>query len=174
MVPAMHLVYDYKLFRPACPILQAVLGGDQGIANRFDSDTWLTEPTEHMSLIEVTETELLHIVLGTEIMWRQAHPPEETDDPRLDGAKWHRVIGSGPNEGGVVAVFRMIFNDRICFGAPGDMTGFNRAFCFPRSPGCHVAIAAAKEWDGTGDPPGPWIKESGTERHRNPQATEEE
>lgn len=58
----MKIVFDTKLRRPACAILQAVLGGDQGIANRFSSETWLISPTPDMSCYEVTEGQLTQLV----------------------------------------------------------------------------------------------------------------
>lgn len=68
------------------------------------------------------------------------------------------------DDGLELTVYRMIFNDRICVGEPGAPT-YERAFCFPQD---GSAIVAAERWDGEGDPPGPWIKESGTDRYRVP------
>lgn len=62
----------------------------------------------------------------------------------------------------IVVVYRFIYNDRVCFGRKDDPWGHDRAFCFPQD---GSAFTAATEWDGTGDPPGPWIKEVGTDRY---------
>lgn len=58
----MNVVFDAKRMRPACALLQAILGGDQGIANAFDSDTWLTASTPDMRLYRVTPDELRKLV----------------------------------------------------------------------------------------------------------------
>lgn len=68
-----------------------------------------------------------------------------------------RDVGDGYE----LIVYRLLFNDRICWGRRDDM-GYERAFCY-RQDGS--ALVAAQTWDGTGDPPGPWIKEVGTERY---------
>lgn len=61
----------------------------------------------------------------------------------------------------VVVVYPMLYNDRVCFG-PKDVEFYDRGFCFPKD---GSAIEAAKVWSGEGDPPGPWIKEVGTNRY---------
>lgn len=58
----MKLVFDMKLKRPACVLLQAVLGGDKGIANRFSSELWLIEPTPDMKLYEINKEQLDKLV----------------------------------------------------------------------------------------------------------------
>lgn len=54
----------------------------------------------------------------------------------------------------------MIFTTRVWVG---DSTSVIRAFCYEDP---EVALAAARAWDGDGDPPDGWIKEVGTERRR--------
>lgn len=54
----MKIVFDIKRMRPACALLQAVMGGSQGIAHGFDSDTWLLVPTPDMSVYEITPEQL--------------------------------------------------------------------------------------------------------------------
>lgn len=50
------IVYDMKLRRPACPILQVVLGGDEGIARNLQN--WLINPTPDMKCYEISEEQL--------------------------------------------------------------------------------------------------------------------
>ena len=54
----MILVYDIKLRRPACALLQVIKGGDLGIANRFPVESWLINPTPDMKLYLVSEDQL--------------------------------------------------------------------------------------------------------------------
>lgn len=57
----MTLVYDATLMRPACPILQAVLGGDEGLSRYFSPDSWLVEPTPDMKAYLVTQEQLFEL-----------------------------------------------------------------------------------------------------------------
>jgi hypothetical protein len=53
-----NLVYDCDLKRPACVILQAIHGGDNGTLMRlFPAETWLVHPTPGMQLIAGTPAE---------------------------------------------------------------------------------------------------------------------
>lgn len=70
---------------------------------------------------------------------------------------YHRKL----DDGNVIVVYRELFNDRVTWG-PEDADGYERAFCFQQD---GSAIVAAVQWDGTDDPPGPWIKEVGTQRY---------
>ena len=58
----MKLVYDVKLKRPACAILQAVFGGDPHLAGRFPSETWLMSITPDLKLYEITEDQLERLI----------------------------------------------------------------------------------------------------------------
>ena len=60
-----------------------------------------------------------------------------------------------------VYVYSMLFNDRIVVGITGA-DYYERGFCFPKG---GSALVSATVWDGEGDPPGPWIKEVGTDRY---------
>ena len=82
----------------------------------------------------------------------------------MDHIIFRKDITEGPNDGMELVVYDMLFNHRICVG-PKDTDFYERGFCFPK--GGHAVIACAT-WDGTGDPPGPWIKEVGTQRYREP------
>lgn len=60
----MTIVFDCELRRPACPILQAIFGGDQGIAKSFPPETWLLVPTPGMKPYLVTQEQLQKLVQG--------------------------------------------------------------------------------------------------------------
>ena len=45
-----------------------------------------------------------------------------------------------------------------------DETGYQYRFCYEH---LHDALWAVRNWDGTGDPPGPWIKEKGRRGERS-------
>lgn len=56
-------------------------------------------------------------------------------------------------DGRELTIYAYLYNDRVCIGPPGSIF-YDEAWCFVRD----TAIGAVAEWDGTGDPPGPWIK----------------
>jgi hypothetical protein len=58
MKTKLRCVFDTKLKRPACVLLQAALGGDIESAHFFDSNVWLTAPTKDMRLFRTTREEL--------------------------------------------------------------------------------------------------------------------
>lgn len=59
------IVYDTQLFRPACVLLQAALGGTPSVAHLFPSETWLVHPTPDMTLYEATDEQLENLVQVT-------------------------------------------------------------------------------------------------------------
>lgn len=61
------------------------------------------------------------------------------------------------DDGRVIVVYPMIFNDRLCIGPSGERS-YDRGWCYPKG---GAALEAALEWDGTAAPPGPVIKEAG-------------
>jgi hypothetical protein len=75
--------------------------------------------------------------------------------PQLEGALYQKLLPSGM----MLAVYAMLFNDRLCVGYPHDTFGYERGWCVPKGMGVEIA----KDWDGESDPPH-WIKEVGTER----------
>lgn len=78
------LVYDCVLKRPACVLLQAVMGGgDAGVMHDlgFDSDSWLLAPTPDMRRIA-----------GTREEWLRAAAITAAEMKRLSGTK-----DSGPS-----------------------------------------------------------------------------
>ena len=60
------VVYDAELMRPGCALLQSLMGGTPGIANSFNSDHWLIEPTEHLKPYRMTPDQLLNLIERTE------------------------------------------------------------------------------------------------------------
>ncbi len=49
------LLYDVKLKRPGCVLLQAVAGGDRALLDSlFSSEDWLITPTDDMMLMRGT------------------------------------------------------------------------------------------------------------------------
>lgn len=84
-------------------------------------------------------------------------PPETpTSTAEYPGALFVKPL----DDGSVICVYRYLFNDRITWGYGSE--SYERGFCFQQD---GSAFTAALEWDGTGDPPGPWIKEVGTDRY---------
>lgn len=51
MSDELTILFDPKLMRPGCVILQAAYGGDRRAGTIFDSSTWLVAPTDGMRLI---------------------------------------------------------------------------------------------------------------------------
>lgn len=52
------LLYDTRLKRPACVLLQAIAGGDsEALLELFDSGDWLVSPTPDMRRVTGTRAE---------------------------------------------------------------------------------------------------------------------
>jgi hypothetical protein len=63
----MIIVFDAKLMRPACVLLQAAFGADNfNVANLFDAKLWLVAPTPDMKRFEVTKEQLQLLVKKVE------------------------------------------------------------------------------------------------------------
>lgn len=58
----MKIAYDCKLYRPACVLLQAALGGEQYVAYAFEPRHWLVSPTPDMAVYEATPEQLARLV----------------------------------------------------------------------------------------------------------------
>lgn len=65
-------------------------------------------------------------------------------------------------DGRWVAVQRFMFTWGLMVGL--DECGYQTRFCYAQS---MDAVHACQYWDGTDDPPGPWIKEKGRDGERN-------
>jgi hypothetical protein len=68
-----------------------------------------------------------------------------------------------PATGEWAALRRMFYTVGLFVGI--DETGYRTRFCYPTMLAALVSLA---EWDGSGDPPGPWIKEKGRNERNNP------
>jgi hypothetical protein len=56
------LVYDLKLKRPGCALLQAALGGSPGMANQFPTEHWLLAPTPDLKPYKISDEELSQVI----------------------------------------------------------------------------------------------------------------
>jgi hypothetical protein len=56
------LVYDMKLRRPGCALLQAALGGSAGAANRFPTEHWLLAPTPDLKPYQISDEQLAEVI----------------------------------------------------------------------------------------------------------------
>lgn len=63
-----------------------------------------------------------------------------------------------PN-GEVIGVMPQLFTFGLFVGL--DEYGYKRRFCYESASDANYALA---QWDGSGDPPGPWIKEKPSDR----------
>jgi hypothetical protein len=61
------------------------------------------------------------------------------------------------------AIRRFIYTTGLCVGL--NEFSFRTRFCYETP---FEALEALQEWDGNGDPPGPWIKEKGEVERNNP------
>lgn len=62
-------------------------------------------------------------------------------------------------DGLVIGVRDFAFKTGLCVGL--DLSGYRRRYCYARRKDAEAALA---DWDGRGDPPGPWIKVKPTDR----------
>jgi hypothetical protein len=59
------IVFDVKKMQPGCVLLQAAMGGDTALFNKYfggRSDLWLVAPTPDMKRYQTTEEELEKLV----------------------------------------------------------------------------------------------------------------
>jgi len=56
------IIFDIEQMKPACVLLQAAMGGDIAVANAFNSDHWLINPTPGMKCFAVTPEQLQILV----------------------------------------------------------------------------------------------------------------
>lgn len=57
-----RLVYDLKLKRPGCALLQAAMGGSPGMANEFPTEHWLLAPSPDMKTYNISDEELASVI----------------------------------------------------------------------------------------------------------------
>jgi hypothetical protein len=60
------IVFDTKLRRPACVLLQAAYGAEPHIAENFDPETWLLAPTPDMAMFDVNPNQLKQLIIMLE------------------------------------------------------------------------------------------------------------
>lgn len=53
------IMFDCKLRRPGCVLIQAAYGVDAAIAHEFPADTWLTAPTSNMARYKIDNDDQL-------------------------------------------------------------------------------------------------------------------
>ena len=58
----MKIVYDARLKRPGCVLLQAMGGNVPNFSKLFPSESWLVAPTPDMKLYDVTPEQLKRLV----------------------------------------------------------------------------------------------------------------
>lgn len=71
---------------------------------------------------------------------------------KIEGYHYVRKLPSGEWAG----LMRFLFTTGLVVGL--DLEGYRTRFCYTYH---EDALQALLEWDGHGDPPGPWIKEKG-------------
>lgn len=64
-------------------------------------------------------------------------------------------------DGRWLGVYQMLFTVALCVGDATDRDWHKRRYCYET---LQHALKAFFEWDGEGDPPGPWIKEKPGDR----------
>jgi len=66
----MKIVFDVDEMKPACILLQIIMGGDQQAAHRFNPQYWLVHPTPGMKGFDLNEDQLDQLVKKVE----ERHP----------------------------------------------------------------------------------------------------
>ena len=88
-----------------------------------------------------------------------AAPPMSPAEFEANGYALPRLLPTGE----WAALHKFIYTTGLVVGI--DATGFRTRFCYATSFDAAIALL---EWDGQGDPPGPWIKEKGRVERSNP------
>jgi hypothetical protein len=89
--------------------------------------------------------------------------PDLMNDPivqsamKIEGYQFLRKLPSGE----WAALMRFMFTMGLVVGI--DLVGYRTRYCYEFD---DEALDALLQWDGHGDPPGPWIKEKGREGER--------
>lgn len=79
--------------------------------------------------------------------------------PECKGALAYRAL----DDGQCLALYPLVTGTvRICLGPTGEQV-YDDAWCYQRP---IDGILATVDWDGKGDPPGPWFRHIGTGRRR--------
>ena len=56
------IAYDKTLMRPGCALLQAIFGGDLGIAGQFEVEDWLLAPTPDLRPYRIQRYQISQII----------------------------------------------------------------------------------------------------------------
>jgi len=56
------IAFDCNLIRPGCVLLQAALGGESSLAQRFPTESWLLSPTPDLQVYEATDEQIEMLV----------------------------------------------------------------------------------------------------------------
>lgn len=86
-----------------------------------------------------------------------ATPPAQTFIEYLNANGYHRI--KVMQDDTVCALQSQLYTTGIVVGL--DRTGYKRRYCYERMEDAREALV---QWDGAGDPPGPWIKEKPSDR----------
>jgi hypothetical protein len=70
----------------------------------------------------------------------------------------YQHVRAVPNQD-TCGLMRMLYTTALVVGL--DNTGYSRRYCYESY---DDACYALSQWDGSGDPPGPWIKEKPSDR----------
>jgi hypothetical protein len=70
-VSVRRIVFDTKLNRPACVLLQGALGGDPKLAQFFPTETWLLAPTPDMQSFPYEDWMLPQLLAKTEAAMKE-------------------------------------------------------------------------------------------------------
>lgn len=57
-----NLAFDISLMRPGCVLIQAVKGCRAGLAELFNTETWLLSPTDDLRVYPTTGKQLKQLV----------------------------------------------------------------------------------------------------------------
>ena len=63
----MKIAFDIDVMKPGCAIIQAAMGGTEGVASAFPVESWQITPTPGMKLREITPEQLIQLVEMVEI-----------------------------------------------------------------------------------------------------------
>ena len=77
MSDLLTIVFDVELRRPACAIVNAVLGGDHAAPMYFDPETWLVAPTPGMRPFRVRRETIESVAKQLNAEWRQRGYPDQ-------------------------------------------------------------------------------------------------
>jgi hypothetical protein len=77
------ILFDMKLLKVGCPLLQASVGQGFPVSRYFpDPKDWFTEPTPDMKVFNITDAQLQELVdVGLDLLRKTKLPPKKGDEP---------------------------------------------------------------------------------------------